>query len=147
MHVVDNNTGPNHFESCQVKETMAQSSEGADRTGDLAVMAGAVLHIQGDELASQPMHDETGGCLLWNGEVFGGLEEGLCGRSGIGGEQDGDEACLARRQSDTYVVSAMLSQALAGVGSRDSTDAESCCQELATKAATCLAAIEGSLMI
>lgn len=46
-----------------------------------AVFVGAVLHIQGEEIAQQPMIGDIGGDLfLWNGEVFGGslqIDEGV----------------------------------------------------------------------
>jgi asparagine synthetase B (glutamine-hydrolysing) len=44
------------------------------------VLCGAVLHIQGNECVSQPVFDRYGNSLLWNGEVFGGLDypEELC---------------------------------------------------------------------
>jgi hypothetical protein len=48
--------------------------------------------------------------------------------------------------SDTYRVSAMLSQALATVQPCAGADDEACCMELATKAAQCLAAIEGMVL-
>jgi asparagine synthetase B (glutamine-hydrolysing) len=35
---------------------------------------GAVLHIQGDQCTPQPFIDSQGNVLLWNGEVFGGLD-------------------------------------------------------------------------
>jgi asparagine synthetase B (glutamine-hydrolysing) len=38
------------------------------------VLCGAVLHIQGNECVSQPVFDRYGNSLLWNGEVFDGLE-------------------------------------------------------------------------
>lgn len=53
--------GPNACSSVQVRD------EGAH-------MIGCVLHIQGDEIRQQPVVDSDGNALLWNGEVFGGLE-------------------------------------------------------------------------
>ena len=35
---------------------------------------GCVLHIQGGYVCSQPLSDDHGNVLLWNGEVFGGLQ-------------------------------------------------------------------------
>jgi len=37
-------------------------------------LVSSVLHIQGAEVASQPARDSEGNLLLWNGEVFGGME-------------------------------------------------------------------------
>lgn len=43
--------------------------------GDESIyMTGSVLHIQGEDMRSQPAMDSDGNVLLWNGEVFGGLE-------------------------------------------------------------------------
>lgn len=35
---------------------------------------GCVLHIRGEELAHQPAFDAYGNALLWNGEIFAGLQ-------------------------------------------------------------------------
>ncbi len=53
-------------------------------------MIGSVLHIQGDQLCPQPIRDDMGNILLWNGEVFGG-------------NVDVPKGC-----SDTMVVSKLL---------------------------------------
>ena len=56
--------------------------------------AAAVLHIQGTTIEEQPCVDESSGnILLWNGEVFGGLE-------------------IIDGQSDTVVVSSLLTSAM-----------------------------------
>ncbi len=56
--------------------------------------AAAVLHIQGSTIEEQPCVDESSGnILLWNGEVFGGLE-------------------IIDGQSDTVVVSSLLTSAM-----------------------------------
>lgn len=34
----------------------------------------AVLGLRGREVVSQPVQDDDGNVLLWNGEVFGGIE-------------------------------------------------------------------------
>jgi hypothetical protein len=39
-------------------------------------MLGTVLWQQGKELAVQPLIDPAGNILLWNGDVFGGVEVG-----------------------------------------------------------------------
>ncbi|CAN0513855.1 unnamed protein product [Ectocarpus sp. 12 AP-2014] len=36
----------------------------------------AVLHLRGEELCAQPAEDAHGNVLLWNGEVFDGLDIG-----------------------------------------------------------------------
>jgi asparagine synthetase B (glutamine-hydrolysing) len=129
--------GPDHFETYRVENEGAREGKSMDISSEdyVAVLGGAVLHIQGDQLAAQPLHDAAGGCLLWNGEIFGGLkEEDLQRRE----EEDREENSV----SDTYVVSSMLAQALASVDNCDGS-AESCCVQLATKAACCLAQIEG----
>ncbi|XP_060576699.1 asparagine synthetase domain-containing protein 1-like [Ruditapes philippinarum] len=38
-----------------------------------AVFTGHVLHLRGDEMAVQPAQDSQGNLLLWNGEIFGGI--------------------------------------------------------------------------
>jgi asparagine synthetase B (glutamine-hydrolysing) len=38
-----------------------------------AVITGHVLHLRGDEMAVQPAQDSQGNLLLWNGEIFGGI--------------------------------------------------------------------------
>lgn len=56
--------------------------------------AAGVLHIQGSSIAEQPYVDEcNGNILLWNGEIFGGVE-------------------VAEGLSDTSVVSSMLGSAV-----------------------------------
>ncbi|KAI9592186.1 asparagine synthase-domain-containing protein [Syncephalis fuscata] len=47
---------------------------------------GATLHLRGPETTQQPIVDEQGNVLCWNGEVFGGLE--------IGNRNDG--VCLLK---------------------------------------------------
>jgi asparagine synthetase B (glutamine-hydrolysing) len=41
------------------------------------IFYGSVLHIQGNDCVPQPVVDEDGNILLWNGEVFDGLEYGI----------------------------------------------------------------------
>ncbi len=58
------------------------SRRGPNITTDIAITAnsstisliGSVLHIQGDRCIDQPLTDPSGCALLWNGEVFDGLE-------------------------------------------------------------------------
>ena len=35
---------------------------------------GCVLHLRGEKLAQQPAFDSYGNALLWNGEIFAGLQ-------------------------------------------------------------------------
>jgi len=55
-------------------------------------LAGAVLHIQGENILTQPHVDEEGNTLLWNGEVFDSLDGSLSlegrARSGQAGVSD-----------------------------------------------------------
>ena len=44
-------------------------------------LLGSVLHIQGAEIAKQPCVDTIGNTLLWNGEVFSGIDEFTVGIS------------------------------------------------------------------
>jgi hypothetical protein len=56
--------------------SIAYSCAGEGKTGSLACsisFVGAVLHMRGDECATQPLAAANGDTLLWNGEVFGGL--------------------------------------------------------------------------
>jgi hypothetical protein len=129
--------GPDRFDTYVVEDEARNQDIGEGNGMDfpphvpLAVLGGAVLHIQGDELASQPMHDTSGGCLLWNGEIFGGLER----RSEV---IDGDVVT-----SDTCLVSAMLAETLSEIDNRNESDELTICTEIATKASLCLATIEG----
>lgn len=56
---VINNRGPDYHSSLVVEGVTLLCS---------------VLHIQGDEITVQPQSDSDGNLLLWNGEVFGGLD-------------------------------------------------------------------------
>ena len=38
------------------------------------VAIGSVLHMRGETVVTQPIKDEEGNILLWNGELFGGIE-------------------------------------------------------------------------
>ena len=40
-------------------------------------LVGTVLHLRGTK-TPQPLEDECGNVLLWNGEIFGGIEVCLC---------------------------------------------------------------------
>eukprot|EP00903_Cladosiphon_okamuranus_P015321 g14154.t1 len=55
----------------------------ADKQTDIKLQGGrrlhliaAVLHLRGDRLCAQPAEDAHGNVLLWNGEVFDGLDVG-----------------------------------------------------------------------
>lgn len=58
------NRGPDDSSSCQVHISADYS----------AVFRGYVLHLRGDHLASQPAKDLLGNLLLWNGEIFSGIQ-------------------------------------------------------------------------
>lgn len=61
-HLVDliKNRGPDGFNIEEVNDSI--------------VMIGAVLHLRGIEIVRQPVQDELGNVLLWNGEIYDGLE-------------------------------------------------------------------------
>lgn len=61
-HLVDliKNRGPDAF---NVKEV-----------NDMIVMIGAILHLRGIEVVTQPVEDNDGNVLLWNGELYDGLD-------------------------------------------------------------------------
>ncbi|CAG0920124.1 unnamed protein product [Notodromas monacha] len=69
------------FEIIDVWESLLES-RGPDSKGSQDIdagccclkMAGYVLWQQGQKMTSQPLLDESGNALLWNGNVFGGLE-------------------------------------------------------------------------
>ena len=44
------------------------------------------LHMQGEVMATQPLVAEAGNALLWNGEVFGGLQVLFLNSWAIGGK-------------------------------------------------------------
>lgn len=73
------------------------SRRGPDRVHqnnvDNLLLCGAVLHIQGVDIEVQPCFDCDGNILLWNGEVFGGID-------------------IPSGKSDTAVVIEMLRQKL-----------------------------------
>jgi len=66
-------------------------------------LAGAVLHIQGESILTQPHIDEAGNILLWNGEVWGSTDGtlSLAGRAAAG----------YAGTSDTVLVASMLAAA------------------------------------
>ena len=37
-------------------------------------LTGSVLHLRGTQVTPQPLVDDDGNALLWNGEVFEGLD-------------------------------------------------------------------------
>lgn len=69
-------------------------------------LAGAVLHIQGESILTQPHMDEAGNILLWNGEVWGSTDGtlSLAGRAAAG----------YAGTSDTVLVASMLAAAADG---------------------------------
>lgn len=75
------NRGTSSCNECNPSRNLAVSH-------DMICMA-AVLHIQGEEPAIQPLADAAGNVLLWNGEVFDGIE-------------------LEKGSSDTVAISVML---------------------------------------
>ncbi|WAR23018.1 ASND1-like protein [Mya arenaria] len=40
-----------------------------------ALFSGHVLHLRGKQIVEQPTRDEAGNLLLWNGEIFGGIQD------------------------------------------------------------------------
>lgn len=40
-------------------------------------LTGHVLHLRG-HLTSQPLQNQNGDLLLWNGEIFGGIQVSIC---------------------------------------------------------------------
>lgn len=59
--------GPDNFST---KEKILSDHE-SGQTCKL-ILKGAVLHLRGS-LTSQPLEDDEGNVLIWNGEVFDGL--------------------------------------------------------------------------
>ncbi|OQR95727.1 cGMP-dependent protein kinase [Thraustotheca clavata] len=54
--------GPDYFNTVNLVED-----------AQLISLSSGVLHLRGDAMAKQPIVDEVGNVLLWNGEVFGGI--------------------------------------------------------------------------
>jgi asparagine synthetase B (glutamine-hydrolysing) len=110
------------FHEANCEESIADLSQqllrrGPDYQGQLCVSGllaiGSVLHIQGDHLCPQPVIDDKGNVLLWNGEIFGGLT-------------------IPHATSDTLALSLLLRDSLPDSG-----------DELNQKFVECLSAIEG----
>ena len=38
------------------------------------LLIGSTLHIRGSSVTEQPLKDSNGNVLLWNGEIFAGIE-------------------------------------------------------------------------
>ena len=38
------------------------------------VAIGSILHMRGETVVAQPIEDKEGNILLWNGEIFGGID-------------------------------------------------------------------------
>lgn len=87
-------------------------------------LAASVLHIQGEELASQPATDMYGNMLLWNGEVFRGIEQD---------RQTGE--------CDTTVVLRLITDSLISINS--SSSAINSQAQIASAVASVLSTIEG----
>ena len=58
--------GPDHVGK---KEYLAQTARGRIHLA----LVGTVLHLRGHK-TPQPLEDEHGNILLWNGEIFGGIQ-------------------------------------------------------------------------
>ncbi len=58
--------GPDHTDKkdCSIKSDNGQFC---------LSLVGTVLHLRGSK-TPQPLEDECGNVLLWNGEIFGGIE-------------------------------------------------------------------------
>jgi asparagine synthetase B (glutamine-hydrolysing) len=62
--------------------TQSLANRGPDNAGSFTVLdnnlslhfVSTVLHIRGVEVSKQPFIDNCNNVLLWNGEVFGGLQ-------------------------------------------------------------------------
>jgi len=89
------------------------------------ILAGSVLHIQGDHITAQPCVDVDNNILLWNGEVFGGIE----GMDGGDGDDDGT--------SDTRIVSDRLRECVSKAG------AQASCSDIASAVAHTICTVEG----
>ena len=87
----------NHPHSCGIDLKMALKRRGPDFQGEVSVgestFAASVLHIQGKEMCQQPYVSDSKDILLWNGEVFGGVQ-------------------LDPEQSDTDAVAHLLGEAM-----------------------------------
>jgi asparagine synthetase B (glutamine-hydrolysing) len=67
-----------NFKEWLTRRGPTAQSEIKIEVGDFSlIFYGAVLHIQGNDCVPQPVVDEDGNILLWNGEVFDGLEYGI----------------------------------------------------------------------
>ena len=91
------------------------SSRGPDATNgidvdDMIWMGSSILHIQGDVIALQPLEDNDGNMILWNGEVFDGLSN----------DNDNDNDI-----SDTLLVSMSLNTIVNSIPSSSSSSSSS----------------------
>ena len=72
--------GPDYFgqkevQICFPSETNGATSGKEANDGTLAVrLSASVLHLRGDNLSKQPLQDNKGNILAWNGEIFSGLK-------------------------------------------------------------------------
>lgn len=106
--------GPNHSSTYSFVIT-----ENATSSTQLQFCA-SVLHIQGEIMTKQPVVDSDGNVLLWNGQVFGGVE-------------------IPRNQSDTLFVSSHLQSYLLNEDKQPITDQ----QVVAHKITSFLAQVHG----
>ncbi|KAG9299267.1 hypothetical protein G9A89_013915 [Geosiphon pyriformis] len=65
-----------HLKELNKKRGPDDQGEYSERTqyNDLVKFYGAVLHLRGVGITKQPIIDEGGQILLWNGEIFNGIE-------------------------------------------------------------------------
>ena len=73
-------------------------------TGLSLVLASSVLWLQGESLTSQPVRDEAGNILMWNGDIFA-IELS---------DEDGDHG-----ESDTFLLFRLLSHCVTSRDMRD----------------------------
>ncbi len=64
LKVLLKNRGPDHFEKVRTK---IQSQNGQVL---IATFVGSVLWLRGEKMTRQPLSDEEGNILLWNGDIF-----------------------------------------------------------------------------
>lgn len=78
------NRGPNGISTVQV---------------DTITFTSSILHIQGNLMATQPFIDEDGNILLWNGEVFDGIDLPL---------EESDTKFVAERLKNVFCLSGSI---------------------------------------
>lgn len=67
------NRGP---DSCETHKLTIKSPSAIPNNKDSLVLtfSGSVLHLRGEKVTRQPLVNTKGDVLLWNGEIFGGIE-------------------------------------------------------------------------